>query len=190
MCRLVLGSHHCSAGPRRPAGHPRGSLPGAGQQPPSVHADPVGQDGARTHQHPDPVQRRPVPAGLQLRGAGQPLVLPQRPKLGAALHGGGAESGGAEGGGAGGAGEALRAAGPGGVGGAEAEAGRVQTSEPPDSAAPDTPCHQQTQRRRGAAAAPQAAAAFPAGLPLQGVSRSGAELTRFTLEEVETLCSR
>lgn len=168
---MVLGGCDGSSGPRC---SPRGvwrSLPGAGQQPPSVHADPLGQDRARAHEHTDPVQLRPVPARLQLPGPAQPVVLPQRSQSGAALHGTREKGRGEEGGG-GAPFQTFSAGRSGDDSSTKTEAGSVQAPEPALSAAPHTSHHQQTHRLRWPAPTPEAPAALLTGLSLQGL-RSG-----------------
>lgn len=137
VCRMVLGSNNCGSGARCTSRGVWRSLFGPGQQPPYVHADPLGQDGAWSHQYTDPVQRRPVFAGLQLAGSAMPVVLLQRAQPGAALHGTREES--RRGEGAGGVSfEALSAD---NVSGFETEAGCVQAQGPPVLTAPHTPRH-------------------------------------------------
>ena len=169
MCRMVLGSCDCGSGSRCASRGVWRSFFGTGQQPPSVHVDPLGQDCTRTHQYTDPVQRRPVSARLQLPGPAQPVVVPQRAQPGAALHGTREESGGREGGAGDGSFETLSADNSGNICGIKAEAGRVQAPRPPLVTAPHTPRHQQTLWLPRPATTPEASNALHKGLSLQGM---------------------
>lgn len=166
---MVLGSGNGGSGTRCASGRVGGSLFGTGQQPPSVHADAVGQDCTWTHQHTDPVQRSKVPAGFQHPGSALPLILPQRAQLGAALHEGGEDSWGGAGGGRG----SLQALSPqhlrGDVSGTETEVGRVQASRPPLLTAPHAARHQQTHRLPWPVTTPKASTALLTGVSLQGM---------------------
>lgn len=169
---MVLGSNNGGSGPRCASGRVGGSLFGTGQQPPSVHVDPVGQDCSRTHQHTDPVQWSPVPAGFQHPGSAQPLLLPQRAQSGAALHESREDSRGGAGGGRGPL-QALPQYFWGDVPGTEAEVGCVQASRPSLFAAPHTARHQPTHWLPWPVTTPEASAALHAGVSLQGMRGAG-----------------
>lgn len=165
---MVLGSCNCSSGPRCASRGIWRSFFDTRQQSPSVHADPLRQDGTRSHQYSDPVQRGTVFARLQFPGQAKPVVLPQRAQPGAALHGAREES--RRGQGVGGSPfKTLSADNSGDICGFKTEAARVQAAGPPLLTAPHSPGYKQTLWPARAAPTPQASAALHSGLSLQGM---------------------
>lgn len=61
-------------------------IPGAGQQPPSVHAGPFSKDPLWAHQRAHRVQQRQLLAGLHVASVASPTSIPRRSEPRPALH--------------------------------------------------------------------------------------------------------
>lgn len=166
-CRLVLGIHLSQWSEGSSAEKVWRHVSDAGQQSPSVHAGPVGEDPQRADQHTHRVQQGLLLAGLHFPGPASPAVLPGRSQPHTALHGLGPH--------AAGSGvqwhppqnqaQPCQAHGERQQRAPEADAAPAQTGGLPLFAAPGAPHHQQTHQLPRAAATPKASAALPAGLP-------------------------